>query len=599
MVRKQSIHAFLDLYQKGVISVEEQDIRKARQLLSDRCDAIKREQDRSPSGGEGTVRLQVRVCSDLVMFCDDLEKMYRLIQKQGIVASYLMILGTFATVLEENKNARLAGRYDLEPALIASLAAPLVDSIRLRLGTDRNWRSALRELAIIAARFNKRYPEPKFDQDMLLQVGPVVVSHFEKDVPEKEIFALIPDYADESELDEFESFLNKTPAILREEENAGIDWDAIYPPLKSVADAMAAQREQWAEERNQLCDHYSLIVPQTASAPAVPLPRPGGVRTFDIAVSGDAAPGEPAGGNVSGNAGPQIPPAIKGYLPILAGIGIILLFIAAGVYLSGDAAGMFNSTAKNATATGNITKVTTKPTVKPNTTTTVKPGTTTVKPGTTTAKPATTTAKPASTKTITPTPTPVAYSASQIGAHLLDIAFGPDNTKLQKPTKALIAISFLGAYADRDKNLLTQFIKDFNNYSNTLDISTNVNYNSPGDITLDFRSGEALSQINPDLVVFSIKDLDSGQYYFIKTNDKIYVNADLNGYLRDRWVLRAILYDLGFMGESAKYSDSLFYTDTTKGNKLTTIDLKAIQLMYGKSVTNGLTKSQTKAIVNP
>lgn len=588
MVRKQSVHAFLDLYQKGVIPVEPQDIQQAREFLSGKCDTIRQDQARAGGDGEGTMLLQMRICSELLVFCDDLDKMYRLIQKQGIVANYVMILGTFANVIEENKNSQLAGKYNLDAQVVDSLAFPLSDSIRIRLGTDRNWRSALKELTVIAARFNKRYPEPRFDQDLLMLVAPTIVSRFEKDVETKEVLALIPTLVEESDLDEFESFLNKTPEVLQEEENAGIDWDAIYPPLKIVADAMSAQRDQWAREKSELCNHYALITPAGMSANTGMSQAPG-QKSFNIAISQNGNSqidtpmkmyDEPV--PTSASAG------IKPYVPIIIGVGIILLFIVGSIFLSGGFAPANNSTTKNVTAPGaNVTKVTTKVTPKVNATPTAKP-----------------TATPAK---VTATPTPAAYSSAEIGNHLVESTFGPDNTRLEKSTKDLVSISCRGSVEERDLTLLNTFISQFNSYSSTTKLSTSVDTDSEGDINLYFLPEDALSQINPSFITYTPEDTATGRIYFVRTVErsssgtgdvqKVYVNGNLAGNVRDRWVLRAVLYQLGFMGEDAKYPDSLFYTDPTKGNKLTTIDLKAIQLMYGKKVTNGMTKAQLKAVI--
>ena len=50
-VRKQSVHAFLDLFEKGIIPVEAQDIRQARQFLAGKCDDLKKEHDGTDRGG--------------------------------------------------------------------------------------------------------------------------------------------------------------------------------------------------------------------------------------------------------------------------------------------------------------------------------------------------------------------------------------------------------------------------------------------------------------------------------------------------------------------------------------------------------------------
>ena len=130
-------HAFLDLFEKGIIPIEEQDIRQTRQFLSEKCDILRKEH--AGPGGEGTatMSLQMRICSDLLLLSEDLEKIYRLIQKQGVVANYLMILGTFSRVIEDARKSPISDLYDLDSDIIESLAAPLAEIIRLRPGMNR------------------------------------------------------------------------------------------------------------------------------------------------------------------------------------------------------------------------------------------------------------------------------------------------------------------------------------------------------------------------------------------------------------------------------------------------------------------------------
>jgi hypothetical protein len=75
------------------------------------------------------------------------------------------------------------------------------------------------------------------------------------------------------------------------------------------------------------------------------------------------------------------------------------------------------------------------------------------------------------------------------------------------------------------------------------------------------------------------------------------VNSDLKGDERKRWILRAVLYNFGFYGETAKYSDSVFYAGNNNASKLNDVDLKALQLMYGKKITNGMTKDYMRSYI--
>jgi hypothetical protein len=222
----------------------------------------------------------------------------------------------------------------------------------------------------------------------------------------------------------------------------------------------------------------------------------------------------------------------------------------------------------------------------------VTPAKATIKPGATTA-PKATTAK----IKVTPTPTPKSYSSTEIGNHLLDIAFGPDNSKTVKPTKDLVAIACSGAYTDSDVDLLNTFISQFNSQSSTTKLSDNIQFTGRGDIPLDFLPEKMLNQIEIKNGSYVYKDFDTGTTYFVRTDEKTFLNSDLNGNKRKQWILRAVLYDLGFQGETAKYSDSLFYSGQNTVAQPNTVDWKAIQLMYGKKITNGMTKAQVKALV--
>ncbi len=599
-VRKQSLHAFLDLFEKGIIPVKEQDIRQARQFLSGKCDDLKKEHDGTSGEGEKTTLLQMRICSDLLLLCEDLEKIYRLIQKQGVVANYLMILGTFSKVIEENKNLQLSGIYDLDSDVIESLARPLVTAIRMRLGTDRHWRSVLRELTFIAARFNQRSYEPRFDLDIIQLVAPVVVSHFNKDVQTREILSVLPSYLEESELEEFEAFLNRTPDLLKDYQEGDIDWDAIHEPLEVVASAVAAQRDQWSQGRLKISDYYSLVPPKGTQSPDSELYPAGaispsqpdllqamGSRTFDVAVSPDLpAPVVdtpvvyPPSDFVSDMV--ALKPRIKPFMPVIIGVAVILLFIVGTAFISGEWDFLGNTT-NSTTGALKTTTSTTKATATPT------PKATTAKP-TATPTPTATTAKP----TAPPTPTLQSYSSADIGNHLVEIAFGPDNSGIQKPNKSLVAVSCSGTYTDSDVVLLNNFISQFNDYSSTTKISHNVEFGGLGDIPLNFLPADSLNQIKVDATTSVYKDAQTGTYYFIRTNEKTYVNSDLKGDERKRWILRAALFNLGFLGESAKYSDSLFYAGTNKATQLSAIDLKALQLMYGRKITIGMTKSTVK-----
>jgi len=587
-VRKQSIHAFLDLYEKGVIPVDAQDIDGARGILADRCELLKREH--SSPGIDTTILLQLRTCSDILLFMDDLEKIFRLLRKQGADASYLMILATFSTIIKENRAWNSPELVDLPVEEIEALATPLAAIIRARIGPDAEWHWVLREFATIAARFNQRSPELKFDRDIIQVVAPAVVAQFEREITPREIAAVLPTYVEESELEEFESFLNQAP--LENDADLEIDWDTIYEPLETISATVAKQRERWYAGRARIPEQLASTTsaPYTAGSQYPPYPPrgvPEGYRTFDIAVGGTmprtveyqpaavaAAPAHDPG---------PAKPGMPAWVPIAIGGLIVVVIILATVLMSG----ILNPAA----GSGPTTPI---PTIIPATTATAKP--------TTVAKTAVPTTKPAATAT-----TQKSYSATEIGNHLLDLAFGPDNSVIKKASKNTTTISLSGSFHDADIDQLKAFTGRFNNVSSTVKLGSNIERNTPSDISLEFLSEKSLSQINDDKSgTIAYRDSLTGVPYFVRasvtrvagrTDVTTYINADLKGADRDRWLLRALLYNMGFYGETAKYSESMFYAGTNNVTQPSEIDWRAIQLMYGQKIKNGMTKANVKSLV--
>jgi hypothetical protein len=551
-VRKQSIHICIDLFEKGIIPVEERDISQARQFFSAKCDDLKKTRNGTGEEGENTMLLQMRICSDLLLLTDDLEKIFHLIQKHGVVANYLMILGTFSRVIEENRNLQLAGIYDLKSDMIESLAKPLANIIRQRLGTDRDWHMVVHELAVIAARFNQRYAEPKFDLDIIQIVGPAVVAHFDKNVENREILAVLPSCFEECELEEFEVFLNRTPEGEKEDHDADINGDALSGPLKGIAGAITAQRDKWAQGRPDLSGQYSLppstgtpspgdgVSPAGTGALSFPgQPPDSGYKTFDIVVRPDVttqvespfkvypvSDSVPVKDSVPGKDSVPAKSRIRPFVPAIIGVLVILLFIIGTLIISGGWNPAGAGHPANSTPAKNVT--TAKPTPVKNATTT---------------KPTPAKSTPA------PTPTLQVYSPSDIGNHLLDIAFGPNNNVIQKATKTPLMVAVSGSYTDNDVALLNTFIQQFNINSATTQLSPNVTFNSGASgIRLVFLPESVLNQLPMDKRSIFFKDDKTGNYYiiqngmyeFVSTSTvKTYIDSDLTGNQRDYRTLRA------------------------------------------------------------
>jgi hypothetical protein len=569
-IRKQSIHAFLDLYGNGIIPVENQDIQQARNFLAGKCNELKKEQNAPGRESDATMLFQVRVCSDISLFVDDLEKMHRLFVKQGIIADYVMILGTFSKIINEDKSSHVLVKYDLKNEVIESLASPLADIIRQRLGNEPKWNAVLHDLIVIAFRFNSRSSEPKFDLDVLMLIAPAVVAFFDKDIPSREILAILPSYFEEHELDEFETFLHSAPGQ-NTVQDANINWEPIHQPLEVVASAVAYQRNQWSQGMSKISDQSSIVPSSGMVSPyrgnyPVTSPRPtflapmhaNSFKALDIVVNPDEIEqamsslqeNSPSGG-ASGKSG-QMP-----FIPIIIGVAVILIILSTAIFFSGYLIHPMK----------NSTNISPTPTI----------------------------VQPISSIVVVAATTPQKYSSYDIGSHLLDIAFGPDNNVIKKQTTNRLVVSVEGVYDESDIILLNNFIGQFNNYSSTTKISEFIKLNRKADIALAFSPANTFSQLNSTV---EYRDPLTGTWYFVLTSvNTTIVNSDLKGDERKRWVLRAVLYNLGFYGETAKYSDSVFYAGTNNSSQLNDIDLKALQLMYGKKITNGMNKDYLRSYI--
>jgi hypothetical protein len=61
-------------------------------------------------------------------------------------------------------------------------------------------------------------------------------------------------------------------------------------------------------------------------------------------------------------------------------------------------------------------------------------------------------------------------------------------------------------------------------------------------------------------------------------------------------MVRGLLCELGFTGQTYDYPESIFYSESENTTGLSEIDWKVIGLMYGKKVTTGMTFDRVKAM---
>jgi Protein of unknown function (DUF2927) len=246
----------------------------------------------------------------------------------------------------------------------------------------------------------------------------------------------------------------------------------------------------------------------------------------------------------------------------------------------------------------------TAPSSQPTATSTIVTGTTKVP-----APPKVTSSETTAIPEVIPesTITQTLYSTNDIYKHFIDIAFSPDYPSINKWNKELVHVAISGNYDSNDIKTINNFLQLFNSYSSTTKLPKEVQQGQTlGDIVLYFLPESSLNNINLDTSWKISKNPENGTINFIyKTNHfqygvsthTVYINSDLKGNARTHWILRSLLFELGFPGETGTYPDSIFYSESDTPTSLSKIDLKALELMYGTKISNGMSLNKVRDLL--
>ncbi len=194
----------------------------------------------------------------------------------------------------------------------------------------------------------------------------------------------------------------------------------------------------------------------------------------------------------------------------------------------------------------------------------------------------------------------------RIEKHLIDITFGRDNVKTDLFGKDHDYKVWLKAmYYQSDIDTIRDFITVFNDMSQTTMFedeeialpSYKPNYNP------DPYTYYTISFVDKDLFFEKYDDRSSEQYQVLHDpsgkpvvlvrKDGAYIQQDLKGNERSHFLLRSLLFSMGFHGESTD-KDSFFNPSNTGQTTLSPLDKDAIQLMYGGRLQSGLTLEDVK-----
>ncbi len=184
--------------------------------------------------------------------------------------------------------------------------------------------------------------------------------------------------------------------------------------------------------------------------------------------------------------------------------------------------------------------------------------------------------------------TPRAITSEDIKTHFMDLAFGVETYRISKKIPSEIST---GSASSGDKEVLQNFIFEFNTITKIYHISENIRDGKTGDLKIKFIPQEGMKDISGK--EFVSKGITTAKI----SQDTIYINNNLKGDQRNHTLLRSLYFVAGIKGDTFTYPDSLFYFDDNNNTRLTLIDKKALEIFYGAGVNDGMTVDDIKKVI--
>ncbi len=229
--RKNSIKILLDLYKHQVIDIQEHSLDNIFTFFYQK--KLEFETECTLPMGNADELMRVRICADIISFLEDLEKIYRIIRKKNVEANYILIIGSFSKIFEEERQMHLDGLAETESGAINDIISPLGDAIEKKLGPDADIRSILYELVSFAEIFNRFSPDLTFTDEIIEILTPLLIKKFGKEATYEEIRALLHDNRDQFEMDELESAL-EGGIHARNMWGLEFSWEIFLRPLRTL-----------------------------------------------------------------------------------------------------------------------------------------------------------------------------------------------------------------------------------------------------------------------------------------------------------------------------------------------------------------------------
>ena len=247
--RKNSIKILLELYKHQVIDLEAHNLDTVFSFFYQKKQEFEAESQVPGSDVNGQMRL--RMCTDIIAFLEDLEKIYRLIRKKGIDANYYLIIGAFSEIADEEARARWDSLSSTLASEIDAIVKPLGTAIEKKLGRDPGTPVLIGELVGFVDNFNRLSPHLTFNDEITSLVAISLLRMFRKEESGEDIPELLRRCRDQFESDELESALEGT---IRVPDTWDLDfpWADMLKPLSTLNERISQNQIPLVRSREVL-----------------------------------------------------------------------------------------------------------------------------------------------------------------------------------------------------------------------------------------------------------------------------------------------------------------------------------------------------------
>jgi len=204
--RKNSIKILLELYKHHVIDFQEDSLDNIYAFFYQKKQDFEIEY-RVPESSASEM-MRIRACIDIIAFLGDLEKIFVLLRKKGVDANYLLIIGAFSQIFDEETQIQRENFQKAASGVINSIVLPLGYAIESKFGPDVDTGTILEELVSFAETFNRISPDQKFNDEIIEVIAWSLIRKFNKEENYDDLKIQVHQYRNQFDIAEFESALD-------------------------------------------------------------------------------------------------------------------------------------------------------------------------------------------------------------------------------------------------------------------------------------------------------------------------------------------------------------------------------------------------------